>query len=171
MRLTTQQATWIAGQVDLSYSTATDSDCRRAVLDRLDSTSEILTEHLTTYARFATLVPADPDWPFMIRVLRQCRMAADELTDQSDIDAFHLEPPSTGHEGWDAILAGVAEITGADRVSDRRILAWCRLPDRFLPELFDVLDSGKYRWLEYLRTPVQLRERGIILSAGNLEGV
>ena len=171
MRLTAQQVTSITGQADLSISTASDSGCRRAVLDRLDSTSEILTGHLTTYGRFATIVAADPDWPFMIRVLRQCRMAADELTDQSDIDAFHLEPPTTGHEGWDAILAGVAEITGTDRVSDRRILAWCRHPDRFLPELFDVLDTGKYRWVEYLRTPVLLRERGIILAAGNLEGV
>ncbi|MBM4570250.1 hypothetical protein GS896_27500 [Rhodococcus hoagii] len=141
------------------------------VARRLDATSEIVAGHLTTYARFATIVPGEPDWPFLIRVLRECRLAADRLTDTADIDAFHLEPLSTGHRGWDAILAGVAEITGADRVSDPQIIQWCREPHRYSPTLFDPLATGKYVWLEYMRTPIQLRERNIVLAAGNLEGV
>lgn len=171
MPLTGENISWVTGDSPLAPPPSEASDLRRQILDRLDSDSEIITGNLTTYARFATLVPTDPDWSFLVRVLRECRLASDRLTSAADIDAFHLEPPSTGHRGWDAILAGVAEITGVDRVSDSRILQWCRNSYRFSPDLFDPLDTGKYRWLEYLRTPIQLRERNIILAAGNLEGV
>lgn len=171
MALTGKDISWVTGDFTLDPAQPDASDLRRQVLDRLDPDSEIIAGNLTTYARFASLVPADPDWPFLVRVLRECRLAADQLTSGADIDAFHLEPPATGHRGWDAILAGVAEITGVDRVSDPRILQWCRSPDRVCLELFDPLSTGKYRWLEYLRTPIQLRERNIILAAGNLEGV
>ena len=169
--LSNQQLLWITGRIDDSTPAAVADSIRSAVLDRLDAKSEILTGNLTTYARFATIVPTDPDWPFLVRVLRQSRMAADELTAPVDIDAFHLEPPSTGHRGWDALLAGVAEMTGVDRVSDPRILQWSRNANRFAPPLFDPLGTGKYHWLEYLRTPIQLRERNVVLAAGNLEGV
>lgn len=171
MPLTIEQRTWITGLSGASSTAPADTQYRKSVLNRLEGTSEIVTGHLTTYARFAAVVPTDPDWPFLVRVLRQCRMAADALTDQSDVDAFHLEPPSTGHAGWDAILAGVAEMTGTGRVSDPEVLAWCRNPDRFLPHEFDPLNTGKYRWLDYQRTPKALRKRNLVLAAGNLAGI
>ncbi|ULD38829.1 hypothetical protein [Rhodococcus qingshengii] len=172
MKLTTPQLAWITGLPETAPLPTGRANCHARVLSRLDGTSEILAGRLTTYARFATIVAADDDWPFMVRVLRQCRMAADALTEPADIDAFHLEPPPTGHRGWDAIVAGVAEMTGVDRVSDPRILAWTRAPERFVPNLFDPLKSfyTRYFWLDYLRTPIQLRERNVVLAAGNLEG-
>ncbi|MFZ2527642.1 MAG: hypothetical protein WAX14_08315 [Rhodococcus sp. (in: high G+C Gram-positive bacteria)] len=171
MPLTDKELRWVTGGSGIDAVPPGTSDLRHRVLDRLGSDSEIVSGNLTTYARFATIVPTDPDWPFLVRVLRECRLAADRLTSAADIDAFHLEPPATGHRGWDAIIAGVAEITGVDRVSHPEILRWCRNPARFCTELFDPLGTGKYRWLEYLRTPIQLRERNVILAAGNLEGV
>ncbi|GAA3148460.1 hypothetical protein [Rhodococcus baikonurensis] len=170
MPLSAQEIAWITGRLALVDRDSPREQIHAGVLARMDSTSELLTGHLTTYARFATIVAADDDWPFMVRVLRQCRMAADELTTPNDVDAFHLEPPRTGRPAWDAVLAGVAEMTGVDRVSDPHILDWCRDRDRFLPELFDPLDTGRYFWLDYLRTPIQLRERNVVLAAGNLEG-
>ncbi|MDE8649035.1 hypothetical protein PXH69_29090 [Rhodococcus qingshengii] len=170
MPLSAQEIAWITGHPAVEAKESHRGRLHAHVLARLDSTSELLTGHLTTYARFATIVAADDDWPFMVRVLRQCRMTADELTTPNGIDAFHLEPPRTGRPAWDAVLAGVAEMTGVDRVSDPHILDWCRDQDRFLPTLFDPLDTGRYFWLDYLRTPIQLRERNVVLAAGNLEG-
>jgi hypothetical protein len=62
-------------------------------------------------------------------------------------------------------------ITGLDRVSDPAILAWCDEPSRYCDELFDPLFTGRYRWLDYLRTPIQLQVRNVILAAGNLQGL
>ncbi len=135
------------------------------------ATSEILRYRLTTYARYALLIAAEPDWSFGVRMLRQTVLTAQRLSRQDDIDACHGPAPSTGNRGWDAVIAGVAMMTGLDRVSDVAILAWCDDPTRYCTELFDPLDVGKYRWLDYLRTPIQLRVRNVILAAGNLQGV
>lgn len=135
------------------------------------TSSAILRYRLTTYARYAQVIAQETDWNFGVRVLRQTVLTAQRLTRQNDVDAFHGPAPSTGHRGWDAVIAGAAMTTGFDRVSSPEILAWCDDPSRYCTELFDPLDVGKYRWLDYLRTPIQLRVRNVILAAGNLQGV
>ncbi|BDH55789.1 hypothetical protein [Tsukamurella sp. PLM1] len=61
--------------------------------------------------------------------------------------------------------------TGAGRVS-AGVLDWCSEPGRRCTDLFDPLGvPPRYRLLEMLRTPAALRERNVILAAGNLEGV
>jgi predicted XRE-type DNA-binding protein len=144
---------------------------RTGTADRAGSSAlEGISPPLATYAWFADLVAREPDWRFAVRVLRQVVMKASRLTQQSDTDTVHAEPPSTGHRGWDALIAGVASMTGRNRVSSPDVLAWCFAPARYSDRLFDPLDSGRYIWLEYMRTPVELRERNVILAAGNLEG-
>ncbi len=164
-------ATVAASLVDPHRSPAMDR--RFALASRLaPETSSILVHKLTTYARFGALLHTEQDWRFAVRVLRQCVLTASRLLRPDDIDAFHCEPQPTGVVGWDATLAGVAAMTGRDRVSNASILSWTSSPARRVNgHLFDPLDSGKYIWLEALRTPVELRERNVILSRGNLEGV
>ncbi|MFT7022454.1 MAG: hypothetical protein ACJA07_001538 [Rhodococcus sp. (in: high G+C Gram-positive bacteria)] len=160
-------ATYLAGQRPPAI------DRRISLAARLDpDTSAILQHNLTTYAQFANLLKDESDWAFAVRVLRQCALTAARLTRQDDIDAFHAEPSTTGYVGWDAALAGVAVMTGRDRVSSPAILEWVSSPSRrVVNALFDPLDSGKYIWLEALRTPVELRERNVVLARGNLEGI
>lgn len=134
------------------------------------SEPEGISPPLATYAWFADLIAREPDWRFAVRILRQVVMKASHLTRQSDIDAVHGEPASTGQRGWDALIAGVASMTGRNRVSSPDVLAWCFALTRYSGTLFDPLDSGRYIWLEYMRTPIELRERNVILAAGNLEG-
>ncbi|MET9327555.1 hypothetical protein [Tsukamurella sp. NPDC003166] len=128
-----------------------------------------------TYADLATTLRADADLredpSLAVRVLRESVLQAEALTDANSLDAFHAEPPLTGHPGWDALFAGVAVFTGSGRVSPG-VLDWCSQPGRISTDLFDPLRiPARYRLLEMLRTPVALRERNVILAAGNLEGV
>lgn len=112
------------------------------------------------------------DASFAVRVVREAVLDAQALTDQAAIDQFHADPGLTGVQGWDALIAGVAMMTGLDRVSDPAILSWCDAPSRRCTELFDPLDvAEQYRWLDYLRTPIELQVRNIILASGNLEGI
>lgn len=126
-----------------------------------------------SYAHFMQWLATEHDPRIAVRVLRQYRMHADTLTEMADIDAFHQRPALRG-DGWDALIAGVAEMTGAAKVSDVRVLDWTEEPQRYRPAatLFDPLDSDRrYQWLDYLRTPIHLRVRNVVLAAGNLQGV
>ncbi len=125
------------------------------------------------YAALVGRLPTLIDDPsFAIRTIRETVLDARALTDQSAIDQFHADPGTVGATGWDALIAGVAMMTGLDRVSTPAILAWCDAPSRTCAELFDPLDvDEQYRWLDYLRTPIELQVRNIILASGNLEGI
>jgi hypothetical protein len=124
-----------------------------------------------TYAELAVKIANGEDPRFTVRLLREVVIRSRRETSQAVIDLIHLDPGSTGSIGWDSVLGGVASISGRDRVSSPALLDWCFTPDRYSPQMFDPLDSGKYRWLDYLRTPVELRVRNVILAYGNLEGV
>ncbi len=130
---------------------------------------------VTTYADFARLWRARADLrgdpSFAVRVLRESVLQAQRMPPGPELDRFHAEPPTVGSTGWDALVAGAAVFTGAGRVS-RGVLDWTRSPDRWSRELFDPLGvPAKYLLLESLRTPAALRERNVILSIGNLQGV
>lgn len=124
-----------------------------------------------TYAELARLIAAGDDPRFLIRQLREVAIRSARETDQTVIDTIHAEPETTRSAGWDAVLGGVASMTGRARVSSPDILSWCFSTTRYVvDDLFDPLDSGKYLWLDYLRTPVELRVRNVVLPYGNLEG-
>jgi hypothetical protein len=132
-------------------------------------------EVVPSYAEFARIfrsredINGDPS--FAVRVLRQSVLHAQELPSGPELDHFHRPAPETGSSGWDALLAGVAVFTGSGRVS-AGVLDWCKEPGRSSEELFDPLGiPQKYLLVESLRTPAAIRERNVILSIGNLQGL
>lgn len=95
------------------------------------------------------------------------------VTSVGAVDAIHRNPGFTGIRGWDAIIGGVASITGRGRVSDAALLQWCFDSDRYCTgAMFDPFGTpAKYFWTDYLHTPIELRVRNVVYPAGNLEGV
>lgn len=130
-------------------------------------------EPLFTYRDFTETIAGGDDWHFAARQLREVVIRSKRTTTVESLDAIHRDPGITGVPGWDAIIGGVASMTGRDRVSDAALLDWCFESDRYCTEeVFDPFGTpGRYFWTDYLRTPVELRIRNVVYPAGNLEGV
>lgn len=130
-------------------------------------------EPLLTYRDFAAIIAGGEDWHFAARQLREVVIRSRRATAVESVDAIHRGPGLTGIPGWDAIIGGVAAMTGRGRVSDPAILDWCFEPERYCTRtIFDPFGiPAKYFWIDYLRTPVELRVRNVLYPAGNLEGV
>ena len=128
---------------------------------------------LFTYREFAETIAAGEDWHFAARQLRELVLRSRYVSTVEDADAIHRDPGLVGVPGWDAIIGGVASITGRDHVSSAAVLNWCFEPERYCTsELFDPFGvPEKYFWTDYLRTPIELRVRNVVYPAGNLEGV
>lgn len=126
-----------------------------------------------SYAELVQELASGEDWHFAARLLREVVIRCGRITDQAAIDFVHRDPGLTGIRGWDAIIGGVASMTGRGRVSDSAVLHWCFEPDRYCSdEMFDPFDApDKYFWIDYLRTPVELQVRNVIFPSGNLEGL
>lgn len=126
-----------------------------------------------TYRDFTEIIAGGEDWHFAARQLRELVLRARRATAFESVDAIHRTPGLTGIRGWDAIIGGVASMTGRDRVSNPALLDWCFHPDRYCTDaIFDPFDiPAKYFWIDYLRTPVELRVRNVVFPGGNLEGV
>jgi len=129
--------------------------------------------HLFTYREFAETIAAGEDWHFAARQLRELVLRSRYATTVEAADAIHRDPGLVGIPGWDAIIGGVASMTGRDRVSSVAVLGWCFEPERYCTTaLFDPFGvPEKYFWTDYLRTPIELRVRNVVYPAGNLEGV
>lgn len=130
-------------------------------------------EPLFTYRDFTEIITSGEDWHFAARQLREVVIRSRRTVAVDSVDAIHRDPGLTGIGGWDAIIGGVAAMTGRGRVSDTALLDWCFDADRYYTsELFDPFGtSEKYFWTDYLHTPVELRVRNVVYPAGNLEGV
>lgn len=130
-------------------------------------------EPLFTYRDFAAIIAGGEEWHFAARQLREVVIRSRRATTVDAVDAIHRDPGLTGVGGWDAIIGGVASMTGRDRVSDPALLRWCFQPERYCTSaIFDPFDTpAKYFWLDYLSTPVELRVRNVVYPGGNLEGV
>lgn len=128
---------------------------------------------LFTYREFGETIAAGEDWHFAARQLRELVLRSRYATSVEAADAIHRDPGLVGIPGWDAIIGGVASITGRDRVSSPAVLSWCFEPERYCTTaLFDPFGvPEKYFWIDYLRTPIELRVRNVVYPAGNLEGV
>lgn len=128
---------------------------------------------LFTYRDFVGIIAGGEDWHFATRQLRELVIGSSRATTVEAVDTIHRDPGLTGIRGWDAIIGGVASMTGRDRVSDAAILDWCFDSDRYCDGvMFDPFGiPEKYFWIDYLRTPVELRVRNVVYPAGNLEGV
>ncbi|MCB0951088.1 MAG: helix-turn-helix domain-containing protein [Mycobacterium sp.] len=131
-------------------------------------------EPLFTYRDFAGIIAGGEDWHFAARQLREVVIRSWPISAGAQIDEVHQDPGLTGVPGWDAIIGGVASISGRGRVSDPAILEWCFHPDRYYTgdSIFDPFDvPEKYFWTDYLSTPVELRVRNVVYPRGNIEGV
>jgi excisionase family DNA binding protein len=128
---------------------------------------------LFTYRDFAETIAAGEDWHFAARQLRELVLRTRYAVTVEAVDAIHRDPGLVGIGGWDAIIGGVASITGRDRVSNASALGWCFEPERYCTSaLFDPFGvPEKYFWTDYLHTPIELRVRNVVYPAGNLEGV
>ena len=128
---------------------------------------------LFTYRDFADKITSGEDWHFAARQLRELVIGGARVTATDAVDTIHQDPGLTGIRGWDAIIGGVASITGRDRVSAPAILDWCCESERYCEEaLFDPFGiPAKYFWTDYLRTPIELRVRNVVYPVGNLEGI
>lgn len=130
-------------------------------------------EPLFTYQDFADIIAGGEDWHFAARQLREVVLRSRRAVTVEAVDAIHRAPKLTGIPGWDAIIGGVASMTGRDRVSDPTLLQWCFQPERYCTgAMFDPFDTPeKFFWIDYLSTPVELRVRNVVYPGGNLEGV
>ena len=137
------------------------------------ATTALNTERLFAYAELAQMLAEGEDWPFAARLLREVVRRSRLVADTAAIDFIHRDPGTTGIRGWDAILGGVAPMTGRGRVSNPAVLRWCFEPARYCTdEMFTPFTlPAKYFWIDYLHTPVELQVRNVIFPAGNLEGV
>lgn len=126
-----------------------------------------------SYAEFARMIKDGEDWNFAARLLREIVIRSAKIADTAEIDFIHQDPGLTEICGWDAIIGGVASMTGRARVSQPAVLNWCFTPKRYCTDkMFDPFgEPAKYFWIDYLRTPVELQTRNVIFPSGNLEGV
>jgi hypothetical protein len=173
-----EQVSWITGIhiPDLSRYRSGGKRMSPATRERIENAtragteSVIVGQRLSSYAQVALVVKsekkADPVWclRFLARAMQQSAL----LTSDADIRAFHAQPPKTGSRGWDAIIAGAAEMTWL-RAGMREPLAWTTRARAESP--WSPIDYGRRRSWAYLRTPIAMRERNIILARGELETV
>ena len=133
----------------------------------------LASDPLFTYRDFVDTITGGEDWHFAARQLREFVIRSMRVTAADAVDAIHQDPGLTGVRGWDAIIGGVASMTGRGRVSDPVIVDWCFQSERYCDDaIFDPFGvPAKYFWTDYLRTPIELRVRNIVYPAGNLEGV
>ncbi|MEB3023389.1 MULTISPECIES: hypothetical protein [Mycolicibacter] len=127
---------------------------------------------LFTYQELAQTLAGGEDWHFAARLLRELVLRSAKAS-TAEADVIHQDPGLTGIRGWDAILGGVAHITGRGRVSAPKVLDWCFDTARYCTDaMFDPFNlPAKYFWWDYLRTPIELQTRNVIFPSGNLEGV
>jgi len=87
-------------------------------------------------------------------------------------DRLHLvedEPPSTGDQRWDAMLAGVVEhLCFHDGIPTP---AWTMHPDRFLDRWWFVTPYPSLHASAFVETPPALANRGVFVHASSLESV
>lgn len=132
--------------------------------------SVVVRSRLTTPQVLASAVREEPDDPaHLVRLAKELTAHAVHLDAPADVAAFFVEPVTTHHRGWDALIAGVAVL--AAREHHGAPLAWTRAPSRFADELWSPFDLGRRQAQAYLDTPVELRRRSVLLAAGNLRAL
>jgi transcriptional regulator with XRE-family HTH domain len=89
--------------------------------------------------------------------------------------AVKSEPEPTGHRGWDALLAGIAEHVCYE--SGALVPGWASAPGRFLRRAWFVIEDMLGRQapglaaLAFATTPAALAARGVFLDRSSLESV
>lgn len=132
--------------------------------------SVVVRSRLTTPQTLAAAVREEPHDPaYLVRLAKELTAHAAHLETPADVAAFFVEPVTTHHRGWDALIAGVAVLAARDCPSAP--LTWTRASSRFADELWSPFDLGRRQAQAYLDTPVELRRRSVLLAAGNLQAL
>ncbi len=79
------------------------------------------------------------------------------------------QPPSTGDQRWDAMLAGVVEHLCFHH--GLTLPAWTMNPDRFLDKWWFVTPYPSLHASAFVETPPALANRGVFVHASSLESV
>jgi hypothetical protein len=79
------------------------------------------------------------------------------------------EPPATGDDRWDAMLAAVTEHLAFH--SDLFAPSWVDLPGRFLPTFWFPVDLPSVRVRSLVTSPASLARRGVFIDRLDLERV
>lgn len=138
----------------------------------IDPAGYLATRTVPTYSQVAIVMKKESssDVTWVLRVLSRAMQEASDLEDPADVRAFHARPPKTGSFAWDALLAAAAEMTWQALMPDEPEPQWMQ-GGRPLSTWWSPVDYGARRGWAYLRTPINLRSRGIVLNAGELETV
>lgn len=157
-----------AGKKRMSSATAE----RVAVVAQIDPAGYLATRQIATYSQIALVIKreAHSDTAWVLRALSRAMQEASNLTNKDDARAFHARPPKTGSRPWDALLAAVAEMTWQRLIPDEAVPAWMRSV-RELDSWWSPIDYADHLSWAFLRTPINLRERHIVLNSGELETV
>ncbi|HET6949137.1 MAG TPA: helix-turn-helix transcriptional regulator [Acidimicrobiales bacterium] len=78
-------------------------------------------------------------------------------------------PPTTGSDGWDALVAAVAEWLAVR--SEMSVPGWAHDPDRYLPGGWWVTDLPSMRAWEYAGSPMSFKVHGVYIHRDSLANV
>lgn len=138
----------------------------RAVVRRQGARTDLLTAgHALTLTETAEFIVNARDERQRLRLFFEFCRGADE-SGPAALPLIDLEPPLTGSERFDALLAGIAEHI-ASRFGTPAPL-WTATTDRFLPAPWWVSPLPSARVQAMLWTPAAFRRRGIYLDRADL---
>lgn len=113
-------------------------------------------------------VGTSDDWHWAIRVVTM--LVADFRHAGSDgAELLTEEPPPTGDERFDALLAGVVEHLAFQ--TGLPVPRWTLHPSRFLTQWWFATDTPGMRPYLFQRTPAPLANRGVFVDQESLENV
>lgn len=143
---------------------------RIEIAGRTDPDGPIVAQHLLCFPQLALAIKrymsADP--VHCTRLVRQTVQQLRLLTDEPDVTAYHIKPPTTGDARWNALVAGVAAHTWS--LSGHAVsLDWTR--DVRPLERWWEPGALPPRWRDWnlVHTPPSLRERRVIFPAEWME--
>jgi hypothetical protein len=143
---------------------------RIQIARRTDPAGPIISGHLLSYPQLALaikqIMATDP--VHCTRLVRQSVQQLSLLTDERDVTAYHIKPPSTGDKRWNALIAGVAAHTWS-LSGHNASLDWTRNPTP-LPQWWEPGNMPpRWRAWNLMHTPPSLRDRGVIFPTQWLE--
>jgi hypothetical protein len=126
-------------------------------------------EDLVNLAEEIKAVLATEGEPMALRLVADFIAQFDRASEPDRRAMLAEEPPTTGSEQWDALLAGVAELlANRARLSTPR---WAMQPERFLLRWWFLPSYRSLHASLLVEAPAELANRGVFLDRASLESV
>jgi transcriptional regulator with XRE-family HTH domain len=103
----------------------------------------------------------------LLRLVREMRSNAVQVTNAADRAAFFAEPSTTGDPRWDAMLAGSVEDLALR--GEFPVPPWTR--GHALPQFWFVGSAPSLQAYAFARSPFSLQVRGVMVDPADLESV